>query len=118
MGSRGRKSAADLQAEKPERTPSRSNIVIAPPRELGKQGMALWRQITHEYAIEAPGSIELLAQACSALDRAEACRGRIDDDGEAITTRAGEIKDHPLLKHELAARAFLARTLFRLGLEE
>lgn len=28
------------------------------------------------------------------------------------------IKDHPLLKHELAARAFVSRVLIRMGLED
>jgi len=40
---------------------------------------------------------------------------QIDNDGEVIRAR-GQIKDHPALKHELAARAFVVRTLSRLGL--
>ena len=57
----------------------------------------------------------MLAQCCAAADRAEALRTQIDQDGEVITTRMGK-KDNPLLKHEIAARSFVVRTLSRLGL--
>ena len=57
----------------------------------------------------------MLAQACAGLDRAEALRAQIDADGEVIRGRDG-LKDHPALKHELASRAFVVRTLARLGL--
>jgi hypothetical protein len=43
-------------------------------------------------------------------------RVQIDQDGECIRTKTGP-GDHPLLKHELAARAFVVRTLGRLGLD-
>ena len=66
-------------------------------------------------SIEDYGGIEMLAQACQALDRAEALRREIERDGEVLRLR-GTIKDHPALKHELANRAFVVRTLARLGL--
>jgi hypothetical protein len=68
-----------------------------------------------EYAIEDSGGVEMLTQACQALDRAEALREEIDRDGEVIRTR-GTVRDHPALKHELANRAFVVRTLAKLGL--
>ena len=37
-------------------------------------------------------------------------------DGEVITTRQG-VRDHPGLRHELASRAFVVRTLQKLGLD-
>jgi len=57
-----------------------------------------------------------LAQACSALDRAEECAGHIASDGVVIRGKTG-LKEHPLLKHEIAARSFVVRTLSRLGLD-
>ncbi len=87
-----------------------------PSRKLGKCGLALWRSITSEYGIEDAGGIEMLVQACQALDRAEACRDQIDRDGEVIRNK-GMLKDHPALKHELANRSFVVRTLHRLGLD-
>lgn len=90
--------------------------LLKPPRPLGKHGKALWGSITAEYEVRDAGNIEQLASACAALDRAESCRAQIAADGVTITVN-GQIKDHPLLKHELANRAFVARTIQRLGLE-
>lgn len=69
-----------------------------------------------EYAIADVGGRELLAQACAALERAEALRERIDADGEIIDGPSGP-RDHPGLKHELANRAFITRAIGRLGLD-
>jgi hypothetical protein len=86
-----------------------------PPRKLGDAGLALWRRVNSEYCIDDAAGVEMLAQACTALDRAEALRGEIETDGEVIRSR-GQIRDHPALKHELAARSFVVRTLARMGL--
>jgi hypothetical protein len=88
-----------------------------PPRKLGEHGARLWGAIHADYGIEDAGGVEMLALACQALDRAESCRKTIDDDGEVVRTEGGPLKDHPLIKHELASRAFVARTLQRLGLD-
>ena len=69
-----------------------------------------------EYAICDAGGIELLLLACEATDRAASLREAIDRDGELISTRSG-LKEHPGLKAELANRAFISRTLQRLGLD-
>jgi len=87
----------------------------APPRSLGEHGSSLWNRIMAEYDIADAGGRELLALACQQLDRAEALKAQIDAEGEVIQTRNGP-KDHPALRHELAARAFIAKTLHRLGL--
>jgi hypothetical protein len=87
-----------------------------PPRKLNKHGTALWKSITAEYNIEDSAGIELLCQACEALDRAANLREAIDRDGEIIRTKTGP-RDHPGLKHELVHRAFIVRTLARLGLD-
>jgi hypothetical protein len=88
---------------------------IKPPRPLGQHGMALWCRVNADYSIEDVGGLELLALACSSLDRAEALAGRIANDGEIIYVR-GVPRAHPALKEELACKAFVVRTLQRLGL--
>jgi hypothetical protein len=88
---------------------------IQPPRDLGKPGRALWDRIQREYDVSDVCGVELLSQACTALSKAEALRDEIDRDGPVLHTRHG-IKDHPGLKHELANRAFVVRTLTKLGL--
>jgi hypothetical protein len=87
----------------------------APPRKLGQHGLDLWLSVMAEYQIEDRGGIELLAQACGALDRIEALAERISADGEIVMVR-GVPKPHPCLRDELAARSFVCRTLERLGL--
>ena len=89
---------------------------IKPSRTLGKHGATLWASIMAEYDIQDSGGIEMLTQACQELDRAESLREQIDRDGDVIRTK-GNLREHPGLKHELAARAFVVRTLARLGLD-
>jgi hypothetical protein len=87
-----------------------------PPGKLGATGASLWKDITSAYEFGDRASYEALYQACAAADRAETCRKQIDADGEVIRGKTG-LRDHPLLKHEIAARAFVVRTLGRLGLD-
>ena len=87
------------------------------PRPLGEAGLCLWGRVKAEYHVVDSGVVELLALACEALDRAEALRAEIDRDGAILRSENGSMKDHPGLKHELAARAIVVRTLQRLGLD-
>jgi len=84
-------------------------------RKLGKHGSILWRDVMAEYQIEDVGGLELLASACQQLDRAERCRETIDRDGEMVRGKTGP-REHPLLRNELASRAFVVKTLRALGL--
>src|SRR5262245_54113429 len=103
----------------PEKSPlsliSSEQPAISPPRPLGTHGAALWNSVMREYAITDRGGIELLAQACAAVDRVETLRAAIDRAGEVVVVR-GIPKAHPALRDELAGRAFIVRTLERLGL--
>jgi hypothetical protein len=85
-----------------------------PLRQLAKDGRALWDAITSEFDISDAGGRELLQEAAEALDRVQSLRVAIERDGEIIQTRTGP-KEHPLLRAELAGRAFITRTLQRLG---
>jgi hypothetical protein len=90
-------------------------LVATPPRPLGLHGTKLWESIHREYAIHDAGGVEMLASACASLDRAEQLRECIDAEGPLIRIKGG-LRDNPLLKHELAARAFVVRTIQKLGL--
>jgi hypothetical protein len=102
------------------KTPARPPLSIvspetidgSPPRDLGRHGRKLWDEVQAAYGIADRGGIELLAQACAALDRAEAMAAAIATDGPVIYSRTGV----PAAKDELACRAFVVRTLERLGL--
>ena len=58
-----------------------------PSRTLGKAGATLWSEVMTEYDLQDSGGLEMLLQACAALDRAENLRLEIDRDGEVIRTR-------------------------------
>ena len=45
------------------------NEPTAPPSSLGKAGASLWRSVMTEFEIEDLASVEMLLQACSAVDR-------------------------------------------------
>jgi hypothetical protein len=86
-----------------------------PPRKLGCHGRSLWDRVLGEYRIDDIGGVEMLMQGCAGLDRAESLAERIAIDGDVVLTRNGP-KVHPAVKEELAARAFVVRTLQKLGL--
>jgi hypothetical protein len=91
-------------------------VAVHPPRELGLHGRVLWDDILREFRIEDRAGLELLTLACEALDRAERLARQINEDGEVVKGSAGMMKEHPGLRSELQNRAFVARTLERLGL--
>src|SRR5262245_57746252 len=93
-----------------------AETVSDPPTTLGETGATLWRSIMAEYEIGDSGGLTMLEQACCAADRAKECSDIIAADGSMINTKYGP-KDHPLLRHELAARSFIVRTIARLGLD-
>jgi hypothetical protein len=86
-----------------------------PPRPLGRHGHSLWDAVMAEYRIEDIGGRELLAQAASALDRAELLAEAIARDGATFFLK-GVPKSHPAIKDELQNRAFVVKTLERLGI--
>jgi len=93
-----------------------SGIGAKPSRKLGQHGVNLWRSVMAEYQVADSGGLEMLTAACQQLDRAESLREAIERDGEIVRAK-GELREHPALKHELASRAFVVRTLARLGLD-
>jgi Phage terminase, small subunit len=59
----------------------------------------------------------LLLLACEAIDRIGALRDEIAEDGAVIHLRGGGVREHPALRAEISAMAFVTRTLQRLGLD-
>jgi hypothetical protein len=84
------------------------------PNGLGVHGRELWKSIQAEYGIADVGGMALLFHACAGEDRAEDCRESIERDGSLIQTKGGP-RAHPLIREELNARAFVVRTLQKLG---
>jgi hypothetical protein len=90
-------------------------IGIEPPCELGEHGRRLWDAVMTEHPFRDVAGLEMLAAICQAHNRAERERIQIDQEGELVQSRQG-MKEHPLLKSELANRSFVVKTLQRLGL--
>jgi hypothetical protein len=117
MGARGRKSKAQLmiiQSESPTlAAATRSSSALPPPADLGIAGKKLWKDITREFTLESSAEVQQFYEACCMEDRAVKLRKHIDKEGEMVEIR-GALRDHPCLKHELGARAFVTRTLANL----
>jgi hypothetical protein len=108
-------------AKKPRLTlisPEQTTAVtlLAPSSNLGKAGRTLWQSVMNEYNIADSGGQQMLQQICEAADRVAEFSTIIKRDGPVVRTKMGP-KDHPLLKHEQAARSFIVRSLGRLGLD-
>jgi Phage terminase, small subunit len=88
---------------------------ISPPRKLGRHGAALWNRVQGEYAIQDIGGIEVLCQICQALDDVESLTEAVERDGRTIRSRTG-IKANPALRDILQNRAFIVRSLSKLGI--
>jgi len=114
MGARGRKSKAQLMvvpSESPIPAAPRAPSILPAPADLGPAGKKLWQDITQEFTLETAAEVQQFYEACVMEDRAVQLRARIDAEGVMPETLR---RDHPLLKHELAARAFVVRTLANL----
>ena len=72
-----------------------------PPRDLGPHGRELWDAVLKEYRITDRGGIELLAQACGALDLVEALGEAIAKDGVIVRTPSG-LRANPAIKEQTA----------------
>ena len=87
----------------------------APP-SLGKAGSELWQSIHRDYVIEDSAGRQMLLRICETADTLASYDEQIERDGPTIRTASG-IREHPLLKHQLAARSFIVRSLHRLNLD-
>jgi hypothetical protein len=89
---------------------------LAPPPELGEAGAKLWQAIHRDYVIDDAGGHQMLLRICEAADSLAVMDSEIERDGATIRTATG-LRGHPLLKHQLATRSFIVRSLHRLGLD-
>ena len=95
-------------ASKPDR--------LAPPASLGKAGAELWRNLLNDYVIEDSAGCQMLLRICETADTIAEYDEEIGRDGVAIRVK-GSVREHPLLKHRLAAQSFIVRSLHRLNLD-
>ncbi len=79
---------------------------LSPPASLGKAGAKLWHAIHSDYVVDDAGGREMLARICEAVDSLRDYDEEIARDGVTIRAKTG-IREHPLLKHRLAAQSSL-----------
>jgi hypothetical protein len=91
-------------------------VLPDPPASLGEAGRALWRSIQTQYGIYDAGGIAVLEMACGATDRVAQYAAIINEQGPVIITKSG-MREHPLVKSEIATRALIGRLISRLGLD-
>ena len=90
--------------------------LLAPPPTLGEAGRKLWASIHADFVVTDAAGLETMLRICEAADNLAAYDEEIGRDGVTIRTKGG-VREHPLLKHRLAAQSFVVRSLHRLGLD-
>jgi hypothetical protein len=68
-----------------------------PPKSLKKAGRTLWNAIQSEYGINDPGGLAHLVTACRSEDDIQRMRDAVASDGDTITDRFQQKREHPLL---------------------
>ena len=88
-----------------------------PPAEhLSERSKLLWRELVPRRA-KSPERLALLRTALEAMDRSEAARAVLDEEGLTFASKTtGRAHLHPLVKVEQAARKQVVRIWDMLGL--
>jgi hypothetical protein len=121
-------SAAKAQisyVEAMSKNPHSPNLTLMEPDGTGKQpratlgphGRKLWQKMSASVSSRDEAAKEALRQVCIATDRLAMIEKAIAHDGPTVTGRYGQLCEHPLLRLELSLRAFITRSLARLGEE-
>jgi hypothetical protein len=89
-----------------------------PPKSLGREGRAWFKQTAAESIFYSAPEWELLTQAAATLDRIHDCQRSIAKDGLTVPTGAGSVKPHPAAGLERDHRILFARLLAQLHLTD
>jgi len=87
------------------------------PPGLADRGKAFWRDTVTEYELSR-GELELLAEACRALDQCDGLRSALDVDGYTVRGSEGQPRVHPAVSQLNATRTLLGRLLAQLALPD
>jgi hypothetical protein len=94
-------------------------MAMKPPKYLTPKGAgrAFWADVHAEFEIRDSHHLQLLAEACSCLDRITEARKQIEKDGAFVRDRFSQIKEHPGQKTIRDNQILLARLLRELQLD-
>ena len=87
------------------------------PGHLSTDSRRLWRELVAEYDIGDRAGVLLLTTAMEARDRMKAATKTIENEGQSVTDRFGQVRAHPLLVVERDARAAMLSALKALNLD-
>ena len=87
-----------------------------PPKNLSKAAETLWKQVVSDFELELH-HLNLLAEACQQLGRAEAARKLIEVEGITVADRFRQVKPHPAVDIERQAATTFQRLMRELGLD-
>ena len=87
------------------------------PKHLSEEAQRWWSAIVSEYSVDDEAGKLLLQTALESFDRMKAAARRINQDGEAVEDRFGQVKPHPLLTAERDARSQMLAALKQLNLD-
>ncbi len=76
----------------------------------------MWDRFSRSYNFSDDAGAEMLCTICEARDTIAHLEAEIERDGAVIRTRGCGVKAHPAQRDLLANRAFIIRTIDRLGL--
>lgn len=116
MGSRGRKSRAELELPPPPTPP----VTRCPgtPRHLRDSGAAFYQQMLAETDIASADDLAVLTRAAECLDRISAAQASIAEHGEIVTNQYNKPTLNPACNLEKQARDGFFAAMRMLNIEE
>jgi hypothetical protein len=90
---------------------------VKPPKGLAARGRKFWRDVLADFEL-ATAELELLAEACRAVDQIDALAAAVDEHGTMTKGSTGQLVVNPAIPQLNATRALLARLLAQLSLPD
>ena len=87
------------------------------PQNLSKEARKEWSRIQQEYGILDDYGVFLLTRAMECFDKICSYERVIEDQGETLVNRFGEIRVHPLIAAQRDARSSMLQSLKMLNLD-
>ena len=91
--------------------------MLRAPKHLKPDGRKLYRDLVTEYGITDAAGLALVTTAAECLDRMRAAQVAIEQHGEVVTDRYGQVKVNPAAVLEKDSRAGMLSALKALNLD-
>lgn len=88
-----------------------------PPASLSPEARSWWKRITETFEVDDPAGLLLLENALNAFDEMTTAAALVKADGQVITDRFGQKRQHPGTLVVRDARNLMLRSLKALNLD-